>query len=92
MHTYKIALMSATVALCACTSSPVDDQFGSSVRQVNAGQTLDQRTRDNPSDAPVIGADPYAVNAAVEAMRKDLPKRSEVKRDVIVNVGGNQER
>jgi hypothetical protein len=92
MLTHQFALACAALALCACTSSPVEDQFGNSVRELNAGQTLDPQTRANPSDKPVIGADSYAVSAAVDAMRKDQPKRSEVKRDVVINVGGEQGR
>jgi hypothetical protein len=38
----------------------------------------------------VEGADPVVVNAAVEALRKDVAKREEVNEDVVINVGGGR--
>jgi len=84
----KSFAVSAVVLLCVgCTTSNVEHDFGNSVRELRKAQTKDPSTLTNPSDAVVEGADPYAVNAAVEALRNDVPTRQEIQRDVVINVG-----
>jgi hypothetical protein len=86
-------LLCGSLTLAACeTTTPVESDFGNSVRQMRDAQTLDRETLTNPSDKPVIGADPYVVNAAVEEMRKDVPDRDKSQDDVPINVGNTQKR
>jgi hypothetical protein len=86
-------LLGASLTLAACESTtPVESDFGNSVRQMRDAQTLDRDTITNPSDKPVIGADPYVVNTAVEEMRKDVPDREKSQGDVVINVGNTQKR
>ena len=86
----KIAITASLLALAGCDSTPVQSDFGKEVREVAAGQTLNPATRANPSDAPVLGADAYAVDAAIEAMRKDVGERDEVKSNTLINIGTNK--
>lgn len=87
MNTTKVAATACLLGLAGCNTAPVQNDFGKEVREVAAGQTLNPATRENPSGEPVIGADPYVINAAVEAMRKDVGEREDVKPSTLINIG-----
>jgi pilus assembly protein CpaC len=70
--------------------STVERDFGKAVEQNRTSQAYDPQALEKPSDAPVESADPGTVNSAVEGMRKDVPRRREVKQDIVINVGGSQ--
>jgi pilus assembly protein CpaC len=72
--------------------SSVERDFGKAKKATQAAQTYDPKTIDAPSGAPVEGADPAAVNTAVEGMRKDVPQRQDVKRNIVIDVSGQQGR
>jgi pilus assembly protein CpaC len=70
----------------------VERDFGKAKKETQAAQTYDPKTIDAPSGAPVEGADPTAVNTAVEGMRKDVPQRQDIKRNIVIDVSGQQGR
>jgi hypothetical protein len=93
MKKTALLLVCGSLMLAACeTPTPVESDFGNSVRQMRDAQTLDRDTLTNPSDKPVTGADAYVVNTAVEEMRKDVPDREKSQGDVVINVGNTQKR
>lgn len=70
--------------------STVEKDFGKAKNQTQAAQAYDPKTIDAPSGAPVVGADPTVVSSAVDGMRKDTPKRQDVKRDIVINMNSQQ--
>jgi pilus assembly protein CpaC len=72
--------------------SKAERDFGKAKNGTLADQVYEPKTVENPSSAPVEGADPVVVDSAVDEMRKDHPKRQDVKRDIVINVGGQQAR
>lgn len=92
MKTRHISAVAAALAVSACTTVPapssVEADFGNSVRSVIAAQTANPATLVSPSTATLTGVDPDYANTVVETLRKDVPKPEEVKRPVVVEVGG----
>ncbi|MEY2919816.1 MAG: hypothetical protein RL261_1121 [Pseudomonadota bacterium] len=92
MKTRNIAALVAACAAAACTTvqapATVEADFGNSVRSVIEAQTANPATLTNPSSATVTGVDAEYGNNVVEAMRKDVPKPEEVKRPIVMQVGG----
>ena len=87
----KIVLLTAfaAVAFTGCASKTrTEADYGNSVRVMIQSQVADPRTLTNPSTAPVTGADPDMVNAAVNALRGEVSKPEDVKRDIVLKVGG----
>jgi hypothetical protein len=72
---------------CA-TKTQTEANYGKAVSEMISSQVADPTTLTNPSTAPVTGADPDMVNLAVNAMRAEVGKPGEVKRDIVVRLGG----
>jgi type IV pilus biogenesis protein CpaD/CtpE len=84
-----VILVAAATTLVGCASQTrTETDFGRAVREMINAQVADPTTLTNPSSAMVTGADPDMVNNAVKAMREHVAKPDEVKRDIVVNVGG----
>jgi type IV pilus biogenesis protein CpaD/CtpE len=78
------------VLISACASNAVQENLGKSVAQMVKAQVSDPATLIGNQDHPVEGLDPEAAKVAIESMRKDTPERTAVRRDVLINVGTQQ--
>ena len=97
MHTQRITMkhlafiaLTAACAVAGCETSPLQADYGHSVAQMTDNQVYDRSASTQPSAAPVEGADPDMLNAAVAAMRIPPSDRKEVSKPLIINVGGQQ--
>ena len=82
-----IASAAALVASCS-TQTPTEANYGKAVREMISAQVANPDTLTNPSTAPVTGADPDMVNAAVNTLRGEVSKPEDVKRDIVLKLGG----
>ena len=90
-HMKRILILVAVAAAAAGCSTPqtqTESNYGKAVRDMISAQVADPTTLTNPSTAPVTGADPDMVNAAVNALRGEVSKPEDVKRDIVLKVGG----
>jgi hypothetical protein len=79
----------AGLALCGCAAkTPLEADYGNSVRQMQEFQTYDRRTRYKPNTAPVEGADPDMLNLAIQSLRTEKVDRSQVAQPMTINIGG----
>jgi len=83
-----VAALAALSAGCETEKTRMESEYGRAVREMINAQVADPRTITSPSSAPVTGADPDMVNAAVNALRGEVSQPADVKRDIVVNVGG----
>jgi type IV pilus biogenesis protein CpaD/CtpE len=86
----RIFILAATViGFAGCsTQTPTEANYGKAVREMISAQVADPATLTNPSTAPVTGADPDMVNAAVNTLRGEVSKPEDVKRDIVLKLGG----
>jgi len=80
------ATLIPSLLLAGCASM-VEENFGKAQAEMIRNQVYNPSTLQGSQDKPVEGIDPDSAKAAIDAMRKDLPDRSNVKRDVAVTVG-----
>jgi len=90
MTTKIIVAMAAVGVLAGCSSTALQDDYGSSVESLIKAQTANPATLTSPSDAPVTGVDPDYARKAVEEMRKSVGKPSEVKQPIEMLLMGAQ--
>lgn len=90
MRIIQIGALMSALLLCACESTAVEDNMGKAVAQMLQDQIANPATSMGPNDAPIVGMDPESANNALESMRKDVPDRSAVKRDVVIKIGAQQ--
>ncbi len=90
MRYAHLSLVLLAAVLSSCASTAVKDNFGKAVAQMKRAQTSNPATLTGSQDRPVEGIDPDAANTALESMRKDSADRAVVKRDVMINVGNQQ--
>jgi hypothetical protein len=83
-----IAAVVAASAGCTTPKTQTEADYGRAVREMINAQVADPTTLTNPSSAPVLGADPDMVNAAVNTLRGEVAKPEDVKSDIVVKVGG----
>jgi type IV pilus biogenesis protein CpaD/CtpE len=72
---------------CATEPSGVEEDFGTSVRQMIRAQTYDPSTLENPSREPVTGLDGEYAEAVVDAYKGDIAKPEQVRNEIEINVG-----
>jgi endonuclease V-like protein UPF0215 family len=82
---YMIGSMAA-LALCGCAASPVEHDYGNSVRSLREAQTANPRTLAAPSSAPVTGIDQQYAAEAVKALRESASKPEETRKDVLITL------
>ena len=80
--------LAAAFALTGCEHSPLEADYGRSVRLMSENQVYDHRTLINPSLAAVEGGDPDMLNAAVATMRSYAVDRKEVSKPVLISIAG----
>lgn len=83
-----LALAAAATLAGGCAHGPenVERDYGNSVRHMVESQTANPAA---PADANAIEhGDGQRLNNVIEAYRKDVAKPEDVKRDIVINVGG----
>lgn len=89
MRHLAAAAAAAGLALGGCAQTPLEADYGNSVRQMQTYQVYDRRTLYKPSAAPVEGADPEMLNLAVQSLRTEKVDRSQIQQPMTINIGGN---
>lgn len=87
---FLLALMlSVAISGCAGTGPKnVERDYGNSVRQMIAGQTLDPSTAAKPDPDPVDSGDGERLNNVLETYQSDVAKPEEVGQPIVISVGG----
>jgi len=88
MRHLAAAAAAAGLALGGCAQTPLEADYGNSVRQMQTYQVYDRRTLYKPSAAPVEGADPDMLNLAVQSLRTEKVDRSQISQPMTINTGG----
>jgi hypothetical protein len=79
----------AGLGLVACaTPTPLEADYGQSVKQMTENQVYEPSTLWRPSAAAVEGADPAVLEQAIKAMRTEKTDRSQVAQPLVINIGG----
>jgi hypothetical protein len=87
MRHLTFAAAAAGLALSGCAQTPLEADYGNSVRQMQKYQVYDRRTVFKPSAAAVEGADPDMLNLAVQSLRTEKVDRSQVSQPMTINIG-----
>lgn len=87
MHKLALATAATALALGGCAQTPLEADYGQSVKQMNTYQVYDRRTLFKPSAAPVEGADPDMINLAVQSLRTEKVDRTQVNQPLTINIG-----
>ena len=89
----KILMLCGTIALIAvgvdaCAPTPVDADYGTSVRQMIAEQTADPGAAKQSGAAAVKGEDPAVIEQALKSMRAEKADRAQIGQPIAVGIGG----
>jgi hypothetical protein len=82
------AIAFAMLAACANQKSALEADYGNSVRQVTAASSANPAAHSRPSPATVEGGDADTLSKSVDRMRKAGDQGDDVKKDIVINVGG----
>jgi len=87
----SLTLLIMLASGCSSVTEPVrvEQDFGNSVRQMIAAQTLNPMTVANPDPEPVMGLDGPKAMGVLEVYREDIPKPAEIQNVINISVGGN---
>jgi hypothetical protein len=80
----------AVWALCGCATTPLEADYGQSVKQLVDNQVFDRNTLSKPTTTPAEGADPDMLNLAVQSLRAEKTDRSQVAQPLTINIGGGK--
>jgi hypothetical protein len=78
----------ATLALGGCGATPLEADYGNSVRQMNENQVYDRATLLRPSVVAPEGADPDMLSLAIKTMRTEATERKQVSQPLVISIGG----
>jgi hypothetical protein len=80
------------VLLGGCVHEPtaLEDNFGSSVRNMIEAQTFDPSTLSSPSTETLDGGDGQRTEAVLERYRSDIARPEAVSEDIVVSVEGGR--
>lgn len=84
-----LLLVSSTISLLASCQSPVEEDFGNSVRQVMQAQYLHPELEKNPPTEVVNVSDGQRLEGATEIYRGENSTSERVREDIRVDVGKN---
>ena len=76
------------VALVGCAATPLETDYGQSLKQMNENQVYDRATLARPSVLAVEGADPDALMLAVKTLRTEATDRKQVSQPLTISIGG----
>ena len=82
------AIALASVGVDACAPTPVDADYGTSVRQMIADQTADPGAAKQSGAAAVKGEDPVVIEQALKSMRTEKTDRAQIGQPMAVGMGG----
>ena len=88
MHNLALIAFVTSLALGGCAPSPLEADYGQSVKQMTENQVYNPTTLSKPSAAAVEGADPDMLNTALKSMRTEAVDREKVSQPLVINVGG----
>jgi hypothetical protein len=88
MRNLALAAVAAGLALSGCAQTPLEADYGQSVKQLIDYQVYDRRTLFKPSARAVEGADPDMLNLAVQSLRTEKVDRAQVSQPMTINIGG----
>jgi hypothetical protein len=80
----------ALLGACAHEPTPVERNFGSSVRNMIEAQTYDPSTLSSPSTDTVDNGDGQRLEGVLEVYRTDVAKPESVREDVVISVDGGR--
>jgi hypothetical protein len=80
-------VLAASFILAGCAPTPLEADYGHSVRQLSEQQVYDPSTLTKPSTAAVVGADPDMINVGLTTMRTQATDRKEVAKPVSISIG-----
>ena len=80
-------LVVALASGCATEPTAVEEDFGTSVRQMIRAQTYNPKTLENPSREPVTGVDGEYAEAVLDAYKGDVSQPEQVRNEIQINVG-----
>ena len=81
-----IALVSVGVEACAPT--PLETDYGTSVRQMIADQTVDPGAAKQSRATAVKGEDPAVIEQALKSMRAEKVDRAQIAQPMAIDIGG----
>ena len=89
----KKLMLCGTIALIAvgvdaCAPTPLEMDYGTSVRQMIAGQTADPRAAKQANAAVVKGEDPAVIEQALKSMRAEKADRAQIGQPMAVGMRG----
>ena len=81
-----ILITLAAIGGCETTPTATEADYGNSVRSMVRNQTVNP----GPADAmPVDSGDGARVQNAIDVYRKDVAQPENIKKDLVIGVGGN---
>jgi hypothetical protein len=83
----RLAAVVGIFTLGGCAATPLEADYGQSVRQMTENQVYDHATLARPSVLAVEGADPDMITLAMKTMRTEAVDRQKVSQPLVVNVG-----
>jgi len=89
--TILILTLMLGIWISGCTTTGpenVERDYGNSVRQMIAGQTLDPSTAANPDPDPLDGGDGDRLNKVLDTYRGDVSSPEDVGQPIVISVGG----
>ncbi len=72
----------------ACAPTPVESDYGTSVRQMIAEQTADPGAARKRGAVAVKGEDPAVIEQALKSMRGDKGDRAKIGQPMAIDIGG----
>jgi hypothetical protein len=88
MRNLTFTATAAVLALSGCAATtPLEADYGHSVKQMTEYQVYDRSTLSRPRAAPVEGADPDMINLAVQSLRTEKVDRTQVSQPMTINIG-----
>ena len=82
------AIALAAVGVEACAPTPVETDYGTSVRRMIAEQTVDPGAAKQSRAGAVKGEDPAVIEQALKSMRAEKADRAQVAQPMAIDIGG----
>ena len=88
MKILALIIVLGGMGLAGCGLTPLEADYGHSVRQMTENQVYNPATLVRSGDAAVEGADPEMINQAVKTMRTEKIDRANVAQPLVISVNG----
>jgi hypothetical protein len=87
MRNLTLIAAAAVLVLSGCATSPLEADYGHSVKRMTEYQVYNRSTLTAPRAAAVEGADPDMINLAVQTLRTEKVDRTQVSQPMTINIG-----